>query len=122
MYDPYEEQKNMLTLKKLKGLEPNTIFASGRGKIEHPWFNDAKNIDENNETEVNWVAVRGIIHDWNIYHSLDANLEPTEYFDGDTHLSATNERISDYGAKLYSKSKIREFVKCDDEAFDMYRL
>ena len=111
----------MLTLEKLKAMSPNTIFAHGRGKIEHPWFNQAKNIDENNETEVNWVAVRGGIHDWAIYHSLNANLEPADYFDGVTHLSASNDQISLHGEELYYEQKIKEFVPCDEEAFKMSR-
>ena len=112
----------MLTLKKLIDMKSNTIFATGQGKIEHPWFNNAKNIDENNETVVNWVAIRGSIHDWAIYHSLDANLEPADYLDGTTHLQATNEQIARGGAKLYNKNKIKEFVHCDDESLKMYRL
>lgn len=110
----------MLTLEKLKEMKPG-IFAKGQGKILHPWFNDAKNIDENNETVVNWVAIRGGYHDWAIYHSMDANLEPADNFDGDTHLKASDERIAKGGAKLRPEEKIKEFVPCDDEAFKMYR-
>lgn len=97
------------------------IFAKGQSKILHPWFNDAKNIDENRETVVNWVATRGGYHDWAIYHSMNANLEPANYFDGDTHLKATDEQIARGGAKLRPERKIREFVPCNDEAFNMYR-
>jgi len=110
----------MLTLNKLKEMKPG-IFATGQGKIIHPWFNNAKNIDKNKETIVNWVAVRGGIHDWAIYHSMNANLEPANYFDGSTHLEASNERISRAGAKLRPENKIREFVPCDDKAFSMYK-
>jgi len=111
----------ILTIDKLKAMKPNTIFARGQSKILHPWFNDAKNIDENNETIVNWVAIRGGYHDWAIYHSMDANLEPANYFDGDTHLQATDTQIADHGAKLHTEKKIKEFVPCDEEAFKMYR-
>jgi hypothetical protein len=111
----------MITLQQLKEMKPDTIFAKGQGKIIHPWFNDAKNIDENNETVVNWVAIRGGYHDWAIYHSMDANLEPADYFDGDTHLQATDKQIARGGAKLRDENKIKEFVPCDDEAFKMYR-
>jgi hypothetical protein len=111
----------MLTIKTLKAMEANTIFARGTGKILHPWFNQAKNIDEDNMTIVNWVAVRGGYHDWAIYHSMDANLEPAPYFDGDTHLQATDDQIERGGAKLRDQKKIKELVPCDDEAFKMYR-
>ena len=111
----------LLTVEMLKAMKPDTIFAHGQGKIEHPWFNQAKHIDENNETIVNWVAIRGGYHDWAIYHSLDANLELAPYLDGDSHLKATDVLIAKVGAKLHYKDKIKEFVPCDDEAFAMYR-
>ena len=114
------KMKDKLTLEKLKAMKPG-IFARGQGKILHPWFNNAKNIDENKETVVNWVAIRGGIYDWAIYHSMDANFEPANYFDGDTHLKVTDEQIARNGAKLCDKNKIKEFVPCDEEAFKMYR-
>lgn len=112
-----------LTIKKLKEIEPNTIFASGIGLIEHPWFNDAKiSLEEDGRsTKVKWVATRGFIHDWAIYHSLDANLEQSRNLDGVNHLQSTNEQIARAGAKLRDENKIKEFVPCDDEAFKMYR-
>lgn len=110
----------MLTIEKLKQLEPG-IFATGQGKILHPWFNNAKNIDENNETPVKWVAIRGGIHDWAIYHSMDANICKADYFDDSEHLNASTEQIARGGAKLYDENKIKEFVPCDDEAFALYR-
>jgi hypothetical protein len=70
---------------------------------------------------VNWVAIRGGIHDWAIYHSLDANLEPADCLGGFTHLEATDEQIARSGAKLYREYEIRAFVECDDESFKMYR-
>ena len=115
------KETRMLTVEKLKTMKQDTIFATGQGRILHPWFNNAKNIDENKETIVNWVAIRGGYWDWAIYHSMDANLEPAPYFDGDTHLKATDEQIARGGAKLIKKEKIKEFVPCDDEAFKMYR-
>jgi hypothetical protein len=72
-------------------------------------------------TVVKWVAVRGGIHDWAIYHSMDANLCKAEYFDSDDHLYASFTQIANHGAKLRSETKIREFVPCTDEAFNMYR-
>ena len=113
----------VLTKEILKKIPYGEIFACGYGKILHPWFNDAKNIDKNNETLVKWVAVRRS-WGWKIFHSMDANLEPANYFDGDTHLKASWDRIASHGAGLYSngydKDKIRKFVPCTDEVFSMY--
>lgn len=116
------------------------IFAQGQTLIEHPWFNDAHIlyndkgepwIDENvygvaakagyKYVFVNWVAVRGNgYHDWKIYHSLDGNLTTRDYLDGREHLDASLLKIARLGAKLYNKTKIRELVESDDEAFEMY--
>jgi len=118
----------MLTLQQLKEMKPHTIFASGIGSIEHPWFNDAKKIsqggnleEDGKTTKVKWVAIRGFYHDWAIYHSLDANLEHSDYLDGFSHLLATDEQIANSGAKLREEEDIKRFVSCDDDAFKMYR-
>ena len=71
---------------------------------------------------VKWAAIRGGIHDWAIYHSMDSNLCDHEYFDCDCHLVQTWERIVDEGAKLRDKRDIRAWVPCDDEAYSMYRF
>lgn len=115
--------KELLTLQDLKNMEPNTIFAKGEGYIEHPWFNDAKiNLEEDGRSvKVKWVAYRGGIHDWKIYHSLDANLERSDYLDGTNHLEVSWERILQAGAGLHNREKIRELVPCTDEALEMYR-
>ena len=134
-----ETKKEILTLDKLKEL-PSGIFASGNTFIVHPWFNNAKFLfNEKHElwdgsdeygvaaskgymyVNVNWVAIRGSYHDWAIYHSLDANLEPGEYLDGVVHLLASNDQIARSGAKLHTEAKIKELVPCDDEAFEFYR-
>lgn len=119
---------NKLTLQQLKDMKPDTIFASGIGLIEHPWFNNAKSVLEGGtlepdgrSTKVKWVAIRGGYHDWAIYHSMDANLVQARYFDDPIHLKASENIIADYGAKLHDMKKIREFVPCDDEALEMYR-
>ena len=120
----------MLTIQQLKDMKPDTIFATGEGLIIHPWFNDAPQnlVNENGEQDtkgkfvkVKWVACRGGIHDWAIYHSLDANLEPEDFLGGFTHLEATDEQIKRGGAKLRREEDIKDFVPCDNEAFAMYR-
>lgn len=121
-------ENDILTLKKLEEMNPHTIFASGIGLIEHPWFNNAKKVSEGGSleedgrsTKVKWVAIRGHIADWAIYHSLDLNFIPEDYLDATHHLDISEQRIADYGAKLHNRDKIREFVPCDSEALNMYR-
>lgn len=121
----------MLTIEDLKEMKPNTIFATGETLIVHPWFNDATDnlVNEKGEPDrqgrfvkVKWVAIRGGIHDWAIYHSLDANLERSPYLGGFSHLKRSFEDIAKHGAKLRRPEKIRELVDPTSEAMDMYRL
>jgi len=118
----------MLTLKQLKEMKPDTIFASGIGTIEHPWFNNAKLISEGGtleadgrSTKVKWIAIRGGYHDWAIYHSMDANFIIADYLDDPAHLEVPDESIARSGAKLHKEEDIKRFVPCDSESFDMYR-
>ena len=81
-------------------MEPRTIFEFKAG--------------ENEERTFMWVAVRGGIHDWAIYTSLNnVSLVVIAALD--------KEEIAKYGQKLFDRKKIRELVPCDDEAFNMYR-
>lgn len=90
----------MLTLKKLKEMKPNTIFEFKPGK--------------NAERTFMWVAVRGGIHDWAIYTSLNA-IPMVDFWGGD------KQGIADVGQKVTDEKTIRELVPCDEEAFKMYR-
>ena len=117
-----------LTIKDLKDMEPNAIFASGIGLIEHPWFNDARPVSEDGTleedgrtTKVKWDAIRGGIHDWAIYHSMDANFIAADYLDDPAHLEVSKERIARMGAKLHNEKDVRALVPCTDEVFDLYR-
>ena len=122
---------------------PHGIFRTAQGLITHPWFNDAHNlynekgerwIDQDSPygkaasegytlVKVNWVATRGDIADWAIYHSLDSNLEKANYLSGDEHLEFRPEYVAAHGAKLYTfgvnKDKIQEFVP--NTCMDSYR-
>lgn len=120
----------MLTIKKLKAMKPHTIFAKGEDLIVHPWFNNATEnlVNEKGEKDKNgkyvkvkFVACRGGIHDWAIYHSLDANLTNRDYLDGFEHLKANWDSIQRFGAKLHNEEDIKKIVECDDESFNMYR-
>ncbi len=91
----------MLTLQKLKDMQPDTIIATGIA-------ND--NPDElfmaNTNRQLRWVAVRGGIHDWTIYcHFADKDIE----------------WIKKQGDKVCMKSHIKKLVPCDDEALHQYR-
>lgn len=94
----------MLTLQNLKDFSPG-IFAIGEGEIRDP---DGYNGEM---VPVRWVAVRGQIEDWAIYHSYGT----------DTSIRSSPDTISRVGTKLYDGEKIKEWVPCDKEAFDMYR-
>jgi hypothetical protein len=78
-----------LTLEQLKEMKPG-IFKTG----------------EIGDYGTKWVAVRGGIHDWAIYHGpVDKQLE----------------WIKRFGDKITEKTTIRSLVPCNDEAFAMYR-
>ena len=99
-----------LTLDKLKSMDPETIFSSGVTEIDHPW-------EVGNKVTVKWVAVRGGIHDWAIYHSFDSNIVVA----WGEHTKASDRYIAQMGSKLHDLNKIKELVACDKEALEMYR-
>lgn len=103
----------MLTLETLKGLKEG-IFASGTTEIESYWTRGKM-------VRVKWVAVRGQIHDWAIYHSLDSNFVSSDE-DAEGLLSVPNEEIARLGAKLIDKPMIEQLVKATPEAYSMYRF
>ena len=91
----------MLTLKKLKEMEPYTTFARG--------------VFENKEDGIfiqrgggmfRWVACRGQYHDWCIYCGPE---------------SFSEEYITINGDKIFTREYIKSLVPCDKEALEMYR-
>jgi hypothetical protein len=91
----------MLTLKMLKDMPPNTVFA--RGEI----VDSPEGINMSNTgLLLKWVAKRRQYHDWCIYCLF-----------GDTNSFAVIERVGD---KVCDKNNIKKLVPCDDEAFKMY--
>lgn len=91
----------MLTLKDLKAMQSNLIFATG--------------VVENSPLGIfmsrsggmlRWVAVRGGIWDWAIYCHWE---------------DKSKEWIRDYGDKVHDEVIIKTLVPCTDEAFKMYR-
>lgn len=123
---PQRNFDDELTLEYLKSLKPMTVFAHGFTRITHPWFNDANNVDRDGRSAlVRYVIVRGSIHTWSIYHSMDANLvgfEGYNYFNGTTHLYSLIDSIARFGAKLHDEQKIREMISCTDEVFSFYNF
>ena len=81
-------------------MKPNTIFRFAPSQNEQRTFK--------------WVAVRGGIHDWAIYTTLNAI--PLRDF-----WVADKEGIAKWGQKLYDEEMIKKLVPCNDEAFRMYR-
>lgn len=120
--------KKPLTVADLEAMEYDTVFQWGETLIEHPWFNDARPVSEGGNLEkdgrsvkVKYVVLRGGIADWKIYHSLDANLEPARYLDGNTHLLASYESVLRAGSGVHNEQLIRKIVPCTDDAFERYR-
>lgn len=91
----------MLTLQKLKEMNPGEIIATGIA-LDNP---DGLNMMNTGE-KLRWVAIRGDIHDWAIYCA---------------NISADEEWIRRFGDKVHSDRHIRRLVECDDAAFKMYR-
>lgn len=111
----------MLTYENLCNMKPYEIIAKWESKIVHPWFNHAKKtVDSEWKALVKWIAVRGWIHDWTIYHSL--GFEKADYFDGNSHLDVSDEEILSTWTKLTNKTDIQNLVPCDKEALEMYRF
>lgn len=110
----------MLTVEKLKSMQPWEIFASGE------WVDDWKLFNIRWEgRQVQWVAVRGKgYHDWAIYYHL-SNEEEREkaetLLDLTYYWRWTDENIAKIGDKLTRESTIRAIVPCDDESFNLYR-
>lgn len=91
----------ILSLQQLKDMQPNTIFATGETSVEDYW-------DNSKEMQINWIAVRGGIHDWAIYYQLvEKNWSDSE--------------IRNMGEKMHNEVSIKKCVSYDDEAFKMYR-
>lgn len=107
----------MLTLQKLKEMEPHTIIDRGE-VIDSP---DGCNM-ANTGKMMRWVAIRGGIHDWAIYAQ-----NPHYINSDDTEVIAMGlsgvwdwEKIIQIGDKVTREKNIRKLVPCDDEAFGMY--
>lgn len=94
----------MLTLQKLKDMNPGTVF--GRGVVKNnPDGIFATASEEYKDKQILWVAKRGSFHDWWIqYHWAEK---------GQQH-------VLDHGDKLQDEDTIKRLIECDDDAYDMY--
>lgn len=85
----------MITLQNLKEFSPETVFASGEN-LDSSYFG----------YPFKWVAIRGGIHDWAVYHGP---------------INKSFSWIADTGDKVHpSIAKI--LVNPDLEALQMYRI
>lgn len=91
----------MLTLQKLKDMEPFSTFETGFTKDGY----DAVNMYGKGQ-DLKWVATRGQIHDWAIY------IAPADWADL---------RVKEMGDKVHNRESIKKLVPCDDESLEMYR-
>ena len=112
-----------LTETMLLDMNPWEMFDKWYCKIKHPWFNDAKKtVDENWMTTVKYVAVRGKwMHDWCVYHSLDANFENANYLDWDSHLDVPFELVASMWEKMRPEDAFNLFDIKDEAVKDLYR-
>lgn len=113
----------MLTVEKLKAMQPWEIFAQGE------WIDDWKIFNIWGEWhKLQRVAVRGKgYHDRAIYYHM-INPEEAEKAkdDGNLLLYLYNsdwgdEHIASNGDKLTRESTIKAIVPCDEESFNLYR-
>lgn len=140
MYKVIEDiRPQQLTVEMLDAMPPHTIFAHGYMEHIHPWFNNINDlralghlplkvgedeilqVPDSKYRLVKWVAVRGGVRDWAIYHSLGGNLCQEEYFDCDCHLLSTWHQLAHHGEKLHHMDEVRKWIPCTDDAFALYR-
>lgn len=99
----YENNNPLLTLQRLKDMEPGEVFAGGI--IE----NSPEGIymtDSGMGSNLVWYAIRGQIHDWAIYCGLEGT---------------PKQAVLNYGTKVRDLNNVKKLVPCDDEALKMYR-
>jgi len=93
----------MITLDDLKKMKPG-VFAKGMF-LDAP---GAVNI-ANTGNMCKWVAVRGIIHDWEIYSDNPHSPQPDF------------EMVASMGDKIHNREYVKMLVDCDEESLAMYR-
>jgi len=94
----------MLTITKLKSMHPHTIIEQGVA------LNNEEGLlmtDNDPDREILWVAVKEGFDQWSI--KIGWLTDGLNYIVG-------------FGEVLESESHIRELVKCDSEAFEMYKF
>jgi len=104
MGETIKKEKEVLTLKKLKDSQPDSIIASGKVINSHEGVYITNNRLGHT---MKWFAVRGVIHDWCIYIHWASN---------------TDEFVLSSGDKVSNRDTIKKLVPCDNEALKMYRF
>ena len=123
------QERVPLTKEMIVEAAPHSILYEGQGYIEHPYFNQAKSVDEGGNLEldgrsvlVNYVVFRGGAPDWCIYHSLNSNLTPSRYLESPEHLEFSYQRVKSDGTKLHNEAQIKALVMLQEpDLLDMYR-
>ena len=117
-----------LTIDKLNEIPYNTVFASGYGFIEHPYFNDAKFVskggtleEDGKMTKVKWVATKRGNNDWDVCHSMNANFIKARYLDDGCHLNVDDDYISKWGNRITDINFIKEHFICTEEVLNRFR-
>ena len=111
----------MLTVEKLKAMQPWEVIASGE------WIDDGQTFNIWwNKRPIQWVAVRWKgYHDRAIYFHLyneELGEKCEDIIERDYYYSERPiERVASNGDKLTRESTIRNIVPCDEEAFNLYR-
>lgn len=103
----------MLTVEKLKEMEPGTIIARGIIKNNPEGYFVTREFPDR---DLMWVAKRGGYHDWAIYYGW-----AERYPEDNEFVPIGESMILSNGDKMYGEHIIRKCVECDDEAFKMYR-
>ncbi len=125
----YETQEKFkLTKEMVEKAEPESIIHSGIAYREHPWFNQAKSVEDGGcleedgrSAKMGYVIYRGFVSDWCIYHTFDANLQSADYLDDPNAKNTSPERIANHGGKLHRDMDILAVVDCNEETLELYR-
>lgn len=102
-----------LTVEELEEMVPRHRFRWGVGPM----------VVNDTIANVAWVAVRGNMTDWAIYHSYTSNFAQRDSIQdpGDDVARVRFGVIAIRGQKLHDPEIIQLCVPCTDEAFDYYR-
>jgi hypothetical protein len=106
----------MFGSRELDKMAPDTIFLTGIAVIPHPWYGLSPNYPD--KVRVKWVAIRGTVHDWAVYHSFDTNLEA--YANMPPH-KIPDRMVAGHGSKMHDEELVAQLTGADESAMALYR-